>query len=299
MSSPVPRPLALPLALGLRPRRPTAILDAAFDLVRFRFLTVATLALVVQLPLVVLPTVVSTADVLAQRDALVEDALDGSVIAGNFGFGSTSAWAWVAVVGQSIAVALMGVGVTHLLSSWTLGHDPRLGETLGLVARRAPVVLAAWVIALPIKVLGALPCGAGVLFTITWLFVVSPAIGAERVGPWTAIKRSFQLTKRRFGPVLGLVAMTAVVTVVIQLTVNAIVAWITIASAGVGEDPAAWALWVSAAATMLLGLATTTLHASWSALTYVDLRVRNEGMDLLVEAPVRLAVPTPVGERLR
>ncbi len=297
MSSPVARPLALPLALGLRPRRPTAILDAAFDLVRFRFLTIAALALVVQLPLVVLPSVLSTADVLAQRDALVDGTLNGGIFAGNFAIGSTSAWSWVAIVGQSVAVALMGVGVTHLLSSWALGHDPSIGEVLGTVARRCAVVLAAWIIALPLKVLGGLPCGVGVPVVTTLIFVVSPVIGAEKVGPWAAIKRSFQLTKRRFGPVLGLVVMTMVVTGVIQGVVNLIVGWVAVVSAGAGEDPAPVALWASSAATMLLGLATATLHAAWAALSYVDLRVRVEGMDLIVDAPARLAAPASV-ERL-
>jgi hypothetical protein len=280
--------LRLPLALGLRPRRPTALLDAAFDAIRFRFLTIATVAVVIQLPLVIVPTLFSTAHAIDTRGELVGgglEGLSGGGFSGAFSVGQVGAWGWVAGAGGLLAVALTGVGVTHLVSSWLLGHDPSISETLGLVARRSPVLLLAWLISLPIRAAGLVACGVGIVVAITFLFVVSPVVAAEPVGPWRAVKRSFELTNRRFAATLGLVCMIGVVSSVIDLVVNAVL--VAVSS---GEQAAAWILWLASVGSLLLSLALTALHATWSALAYVDLRVRVEGLDLVIDAPNRLAV---------
>jgi len=281
-------PLRLPLGLGLRPRRPTALLDAGFEVVRFRFFTVIAVVLVIQLPLVVLPSLVSTFAALDRARQFVEPQSE-PIAAGGFNLYATDVgvWGWVTVVGGLLSVALAGVALTHLLTSWSVGRDPGVGETLGVVARRLPVVLAAWLMAIPIRVLGAAVCGVGLLFAVAWLFVVSPVIASEPVGPWRAIKRSFHLTGRRLGPVLGLVCMVAIVAGILEAVVDGIAAAVS-----AGEDVSTLVVLLVTIGSLLVTLGLTALHGAWSALAYLDLRVRVEGLDLLLAAPAELD-PTP------
>ncbi len=277
-------PVRLPLGLGLRPRRPTAVLDAAFELIRFRFGTLLVVGLVIQLPLVVLPGVMAT---IEARPGLTDllDPESQSVAYGGFNVWAdgVNSWGWIAAAGGFIALVLTGLATTHLFMAWTSGADPGISDTLGMVARRAPVAIAAWLLGLPIRAIGLLACGLGLVFVVALLFVVSPVIAAEGAGPIRAIKRSFHLTQKRFGPVLGIVCMIAVVAGVIELFIESVVGAITVA-----EDASFTVILIATIVSLAFTLGLTLLNAAWATLTYVDLRVRVEGLDLLIAAPVEL-----------
>ncbi len=290
-------PVRLPLGLGLRPRRPTAVLDAAFELIRFRFWTLLVVGLLIQLPLVVLPGVMATLEARPRLSGLL-DPEGESVAFGGFSVyaaGGVNTWWWIAAVGGSVAIALTGLATTHLFMSWTSGEDPGISDTLGVVARRAPVAIAAWLVGLPIRAIGFLACGVGLIFVVALLLVVSPVVVAEGAGPFRAVKRSFHLTQKRLGPVLGIVCMIAVVAGVIELFVDSITGAVTVA-----EDASFTVVLIATSVSLAFTLGLTLLHAAWATLTYVDLRVRVEGLDLLLAAPTELgqrsiAVPGPRG----
>ena len=59
-----------------------------------------------------------------------------------------------------------------------------------------------------------------------------------------------------------------------------------------GEDVSTLVVLLVTIGSLLVTLGLTALHGAWSALAYLDLRVRVEGLDLLLAAPAELD-PTP------
>jgi len=105
----------------------------------------------------------------------------------------------------------------------------------------------------------------GFILSTIW-FVALPACIVERVGPWTSLRRSLQLTKGHRWRILGLVLLLLIPT------------W--------GSSFVGWLL--STAASELVGtvgewLCTTIMTAITAAVvvvTYYDLRVVDEGADI-------------------
>jgi hypothetical protein len=145
--------------------------------------------------------------------------------------------------------------------------------------RRTPVLVAATLLALPIKGLGLLACGIGAVIPISLLMVLSAVIAAESVGPVAAIRRSWRLSSRRLGAMIALVVAGVLVTVVVQgilLIIGAIVLAIW--------QSADW-VWVAlGAVSVVIQLLITPLCGAWASLAYLDLRVRTEGLDLELES---------------
>ena len=269
--------VVVPLALQLRPRVAGAILDAGFALLRFRAGRIAALSLTVMLPLVVVPSIISTSQQASVNEVLADAAFSSSAQGGfiGFGFGAIGPWGWVAQFGNWIAMALIGVGVASMYSGWLVGRDPGLTETLGVVVRRSPIVIIAFVVAAPMRVGGVLACGIGSLFVVALTLPMSPVIALERFGPWRSYTRSMKLVIRRIGPVIGVLLMTSLVAAVIQVVVG-IVGGAIGASA---QDPGVF-VWLTGGITLALQLLFAPLHAAWASLVYFDLRVRTEGLDI-------------------
>lgn len=254
------------------------VLDAGFEVLKFRFLTVLLLSCGVVGPLVVVPTVLAR----VRSNDILESQLSAAG-SGNFfmRFGSVTqgggAWTWVLVVAEPFAIALVGVGVAFLVSEWLLGRDPSPAAALRMVLRRSPVVLGAFLLLLPLRGLAALPCLLGLPFVVAYTLVVSPVVALEGVGPARAIGRSYRLVGKRFGATLGLVMASFVVTAVAQAALTALIALFQ------STTPNSEVLnWVSGSVEVLTKLVLTPLHAAWATMQYFELRSRTEGLDMEV-----------------
>ena len=109
------------------------------------------------------------------------------------------------------------------------------------------------------------------VFVMPLLMATSPAIAVERIGPLAGVRRSWRLTRARYGAVLGAAILVGVIDAVL-----------TVALGGVGLAlsllPYGWIGDVACQAAS--SLVTVPFVAGATTLVYLDLRIRTEGLDL-------------------
>jgi hypothetical protein len=281
-SSGAPSPTRVESARGwgrLRRRTVGEILDGGFEVLRYRFVTLVALSSTFALPLYAVPTLlrVTQAHLIAGGSDEQRNAFE--MVAGVGTSSGVSPWlTWLSLIGNGLALAFIGVAVAHLVGEWTIGGDPSYRETLGLVVRRSPVLLGAWLMALGIKALGVVALCVGWVFVIPLLMVLSPVVASEHLGPVASVRRCWRLSSRRYAMLLGLTLVSAVVAWVVQVVLSAIAVGLLSIWAS-----ASW-LWIAVSVVgVAVELVMLPLAAAWAALAYLDLRVRTEGLDLELE----------------
>lgn len=273
----LPRPLRGSPVERFRPRGIGSILDAGFEVLRFRFPLIASLTATIVAPLMGLPLLI--------RNFRIQDRVDGfTSFKLNLGLGpdtggQLTAWA-LERIGTGIALAFVGVAITRLVESWLLGEDPTYREVLAIVLRRAPVAAAAWLLALVPKALGIVAFGGGLIFTVAMFVVLSPVVASEGSGPLTSLRRSWRLSSRqRTSTMMGLVVCGAGVQLALGLIASLL--GLLLQSQLLKSPDWGWAAMsgVQIAAALFL----MPLQAAWASLAYFDLRARAEGLDIDLE----------------
>lgn len=201
------------------------------------------------------------------------------------GFGDLWAQA-VLFFGPALALVFVAAGLVRLVGAWQVGNDLSLGDLLKGSVPLAWPLLASWLLVHLAEAAGALLCGVPALGVMTWFLVTAPVIGAERLGPIEAMRRSYRLVSRRFWPVMGLALLSGLVATFFGYALGFVP---TALSLLLGTDGLGWLL--SGAAGVLTALITMPIVAGTTVLVYLDLRVRTEGLDLELEAAQVLPVP--------
>lgn len=254
----------------LGPVGPGAVLDGAFDLLRFRFWRLVALCASVVIPVqlfglwVAISTGADTASDLPQLQLL--DAGASTPIGPALGL----------LIAQACALFLLGMAAGVLVDGWLDGRDIAFGEVVGAVARRC------WMVPIVIVAAGVAKWSAACLGLIGFflvdalVFVAGPVAGAERVGPFATIGRSVRLSRATYGNALavcfGGFIITSVVRVALAVGPIALVQMLGL--------PEGWFLVVDQVGSLTL-LITLPLTSCIAARAYVDLRCRAEGFDLV------------------
>lgn len=255
------------------------VLDGSFSILKAAPATIIAFTAVFAVPVQVLGA-------WLQRDLLGGDSLldlfeesDTSLVGvDDSGFGDV--WAqMVLFFGPALALVFVAAGLVRLVGAWQVGSDLSLGELLRGSLPMAWPLLASWALVHLAEAVGMLLCGFPALAVMTWFLVTAPVIGAERLGPIDAMRRSFRLVSRRFWPVLGLALLSGLVATFFGYALSFVP---TLLSLLLGTDGLGWLL--SAAAGVLSALITMPVVAGTTVLIYLDLRVRTEGLDLELEA---------------
>ncbi|MFN8053108.1 MAG: hypothetical protein U0Q22_16805 [Acidimicrobiales bacterium] len=273
----------------LQPRTVGQLLDGGFEVLRFRFRTIAVVAATLVLPLYVLPQVLAvvTGTQVSQNPLFGSSSSFGSTTQPiGSGFVAAQWYALGAALGLALASMLLGVGVSHLVCGWLIGVDRSANETLRFVLRRTPVVLGAFVLALLLKALGALACCIGLLFVVPLLSVLAPVVGAEDLGAASSVSRTWKLGKRRLGPLIGVSLLWGLVSSALSLGVQTAAAAAGYAVSNSVSGASITVQVVSVVSTVLL----LVVQVSVTVLVYIDLRVRTEGLDLQMDAAERFPV---------
>lgn len=178
---------------------------------------------------------------------------------------------------------------------WRLVGLTFLLGVLAVVAVAAAVVVLALVIAAVAQtgdsglvigvLLGVLAVLGGTLalaFFSVRLAFAPPALMLERIGVLDSVRRSWRLTRGSFWRVLGILLLAWIIVAVISW---ALMIPLTLGLAFVGSDPTAYAMsmWptiVSTVVSVLVSALTTPFMAAVLALTYIDVRMRREGLDV-------------------
>lgn len=195
-----------------------------------------------------------------------------------------------AIFGTMLAGLLAPVFSADVLGS-------RIGAGAAWQQARGSVVA---LVALVLVVAAAQELGVVALFVGgAWLWgiwaVAGPALVVERLGPFAALGRSFQLTRTSFWRVWGIRTLrwvlTNVLALLITLPFSALAVAVTgtdvsnISSLGINE-PTLFVVIVSIGAVLALSV-TSPISAAVDSLLYADLRMRREGMDLVLATAVR------------
>jgi hypothetical protein len=169
-------------------------------------------------------------------------------------------------------------GVARILLGWYRGTATSFGEVLAWLARRSWVLLVVWAAVRVLGLVGLAALCVGVLASMTFCLVAVPVVAAEDAGPFRAIARSFELTRRRWWASLGFALLSGFVALLLGAVLGALPQAVAFA---VGED----ALWILVGLTAVAtSTFTTAMVGAATALWYLDLLVRTDGIDL--EPPV-------------
>jgi hypothetical protein len=263
----------------LRPRTAPQILDAGFEVLRFRAKTIAILLVVLHGPFYVASVVL-----LRQADDVSWPALLLSRLWTGRSLGDlpTNDLGWIAgsTVCALFGEMLFAVALATLIRGWLEGADPGPRAMVIATLRRFPAILAVWLLALVLKAIGGALCAVGLLLVVPYLSILGPVVAFEPggIGHWVA--RSRELVTRAAPRALFLTLMAPVL--------SGLVSWGIEAGDALGITRfEQFSTIMGIAASMLLLVA----RCSTMTLFYLDIRVRTEGLDLALRAPRALGSP--------
>ncbi len=214
-----------------------------------------------------------------------------------------------AAIGRSV----LGRTIT-LNEAWQLGRVPTMLAaaallfviTLGAIIVVGGVLAAIIVLlvlahlaplAILIGVLGGIAAiVAGIWFQVR-LSLTAPAVVLEQLGPWVAITRSWQLVKGSVLRMFGIYLLTGLIVLVAGAILRipfAIISAIVNAAghagtsspfglAGLAAGATVGSLIIGAIGSIVAGSITRPISAGVTVLLYIDLRMRREGLDLVLQ----------------
>ena len=181
------------------------------------------------------------------------------------------------LIGQSLLIGMITFATITLMLVFFVGASFSLFNTSSPsgteIASLIGILLVVFILALLLSI-------AALYFTIRLSFS-SAALILENVGVWEGMRRSWQLTKGSFWRVVGILLIAALITSALTGIVSSILG----AAGGLvaaQENADAYAA-IMAGANFLnsvLQAAILPFSAAVTALTYIDLRMRKEGLDV-------------------
>ncbi|HET6953063.1 MAG TPA: hypothetical protein VFI47_21965 [Acidimicrobiales bacterium] len=264
--------------LALRPMTVADVLDGGFTVLKARPLRLVALTAAFVVPANLLAT-------LASRQVAAGNVGMGDVFSGDPAVldGTDSlapaylALILVAVV-TSLSLVCVAAAVAHEVSQWMMGRDAAAGELFGVVGRRIVPLAVSMVLVKVAEIAGILGCYVGILFVMTLFVVVAPVVAVEGCGPFAALGRSVSLVRGRFFPVMGVAVLMGIVGTVLTYALGALPEGIALAL----DSDDAWPLVL--VGEIVASLVVVPFTAAATALLYLDLRVRNEGLDIEMSA---------------
>jgi hypothetical protein len=184
--------------------------------------------------------------------------------------GTTSQGAVLLIIGGvlSFVLAMISQAIMVHASFQAMRMRPvNVGESLKVgLSRVFPIILLAILMGLLGGLATLLLIVPGLIVMTMW-FVSTPACVVERTGPWTSMKRSAALTKghrwKVFGLILLLIGVSVIVAILVQLLLTQVGSTILVLLG-----------------TLLWGALWTAYYSIAVVMTYHDLRVAKEGIDI-------------------
>ncbi|WP_172192267.1 glycerophosphodiester phosphodiesterase [Actinomyces faecalis] len=179
-----------------------------------------------------------------------------------------------ALICQSLLTSFIVYGVLAVGSTVTILAAFGMFGSAGASRSTGTTVLA--VLAIVIMTLATL---AATVFLWVRVSMAPAVLVLENVGVITAISRSWELTRQGFWRVLGVLALAAIIANVALSVVSGVVGTLTTV---LGTVLGAFALLTALSALLgaLLSAVVMPFSAAVTALTYIDLRMRREGLDV-------------------
>jgi hypothetical protein len=188
------------------------------------------------------------------------------------------------LIGQGIIALLSAISILlatavcfKAVADAYLGVEPDWRRSLRFAVRRLGGLLG-------VAVLGGLLVALATIALVVpgiWLFVMYsvavPALLLERIGAWSALRRSFRLVRGRWWPTAGALLVGYLLIGIIGALVTGV---IMVVPSLVAEDNTLVGALGSVVGGTVGSVLTTPYSAAVVTLLYFDLRVRKEGLDL-------------------
>ena len=242
-------------APALRPRSPSEIVDAAFQILRAHYGQFVTCSAIAYTPLLLLR-------LLVVGDPLRFLGGDPATIPIDMVWTTI-----VAFLGGWLTFSLMSAVLLVCASQAYLGEEVDVGAAVRRVLPRLPQVLVAAVLRFVLMAIAFLLMIFPVLYVVALLFAVTPVIILEGAGVWSALRRSASLSKGRKWHVLNTLGLVAIIYYVLLLGFSLL--------ASVSGNFVVSTI-VSAMVTVLV----YPVVAIAEALLYYDARIQSEGLDI-------------------
>lgn len=264
--------------LALRPMTVADVLDGGFAVLKARPRRLLGLAAAFVVPSQLLVAFIGrqvsgglgVADVFSGDPAVLDQSSSD--------LGAQYAAIFAAVILSGLALVCVAAAVAHQVSQWMMGRDAPAGELFGVVGRRIVPLTVSFVLVKLAEVAGIFGCYVAIVFVMAMFVVVAPVIAVEGVGPFAALGRSIRLVQGRYFPVLGLALLMGIVGLLLS---NALAALPQVLAIWI-DSPAAWPL--LAVGGVVAEVIVVPFTAAATTLLYLDLRVRNEGLDIEMTA---------------
>ncbi|MEY2570668.1 MAG: hypothetical protein QOE63_1018 [Acidimicrobiaceae bacterium] len=261
------RPPPVTVPIPLRPMTATDIIDGGIEAVKTapRAVLLVSAAFVIPAQLLVLA-------IVQGRPAGMGAA--GIIRSFTDGFGSSSVRVVdvaAPLVIHSIALVLLAATTAELVVSWYYRRPTTAGAAIAATLRRTPALLALWAMVHVFEAVATLALVVPGVLVAALCSVAVPVLVVEHVGPFAAVDRSWRLTRTRFGSVLWVVILIAVVDLVLATALGGV---------GFLVTPFDFAPAVSGVVVSAASVVTAPFVAAATTLLYLDLRVRAEGLDI-------------------
>jgi hypothetical protein len=284
---------------GLRPLGVGEILDRAIQVYRQNFRALVTMTAAVIIPLRVVTVLINLSARPGTRSA-------GSNTFGGIQFGGTTTNAHDAAVrlAASLIVVVLGLGAGALaVGACTRGvSDAYLGGAKADAGASLRVALRSLGSLVGLELLMVLGASLGLVFCFApgvWLWtswiVATPVLLVEGLKGTHALQRSFSLVKNRWWPTFAVVLVAALLAGAVGSALSFALVGVIFAT----RDTNSTAYIISSGAiAAIASLITTPFVAAAYVITYFDLRVRYEGLDLQMvlanlDSPVTPNISSP------
>jgi hypothetical protein len=192
-----------------------------------------------------------------------------------------------AVIGRGVLGRKVRIG-----EAWALG---RIGSVLAAafllvvigIGIAVPVALVSVVLALAgvpvggvvaVAVLGGIATVVVEIMVQVRLCITIPAVVLERIGPWSAVQRSWQLTRGSFWRLFGINLLTGLIA---SIAAGVLEIPFSIGSGLAGSSRGTiLALIIGAIGSIVSATVVRPFSAGVTVLLYLDMRMRREGLDL-------------------
>lgn len=264
-------------SLNLRPLGVPEVIDAAFKLMRRHARTLFTIAAVVLLPLGIIEYFVSLfiESTLPTTPQLIPDTAPPDVVLDLLleDLGPLLVAGLLSGLLSALAQAVVQLGSVEAIAEVYLDREPNWKTSLAAGLKRLPAGIGVFLIAVVPLTVGFMLCLLpGIWLAVMWSMTV-PVLAVEKLGPSASLGRSWRLVKNRFWPVLGVLALSFLISLVIQSVFSFAITASFLFSGTVSLE-------VQALVNTISRVLVTPFTASVFAVLYFDLRVRQEGFDL-------------------
>lgn len=261
-----------PLPITDRPLPVLDLVDGALSAVRQRPRVLLSVALIFAIP-------AALVNGWLARDTLggagLVDVMDDPTLVSGTSPGSASGDALAGYLLSWLSTAVTGVGVSRVVGGWLVGRDDGLADVCRFLLRRWWVIGVAFVLIHVLEAIGFVLLVLPGLWLVVLFSLTSPVMALEDdLGPVAAMRRSAELVRRRFGPCVGVIALTGLVGSLLGWATSALPEFVAL-FIGTGR---AWPL-VTVSQVLATGLVLPFTGAAM-CLLYLDLRFRTEGLDL-------------------